>query len=112
MLFTGDIVAEGGFTSNLAYKHQDAEDGSSTFTGAIAGSITLAVSEFLGEPVTGTLEGTMHAHVNRSYVRFERTVLQGTGDLAGYMVQIDLADGPAWPIPGTYTGTVFGHGTD
>jgi len=108
IILTGDIVGEGSYTSNLAYKHQYAEDGSQTITGAAAGKMTLAVSEFLGEPVTGTLDGSVHYHVNQSWVTFVSAVFHGTGDLDGYKVQLDLADGPVWPFPGTYTGTVFG----
>ena len=107
MIFWGDIVGEGSYTSNLAYKHQYAEDGSQTITGAAAGKMTLAVSEFLGEPVTGTLDGSVHYHVNQSWVTFVSAVFHGTGDLDGYKVQINMADGPVWPFPGTYTGTVF-----
>ena len=107
IILAGDIVGEGSYTSNLAYKHQYAEDGSQTITGAAAGKMTLAVSEFLGEPVTGTLDGSVHYHVNQSWVTFVSAVFHGTGDLDGYKVQINMADGPVWPFPGTYTGTVF-----
>ena len=108
IIFAGDIVGEGSFTSNLAYKHHYAEDGSDTFTGALAGTITLTVSEFLGEPVTGTLEGITHSHINESYVHDEKIVLHGAGDLEGYKVLLDEQDYPAWPPVNTYTGTVFG----
>lgn len=108
IIFAGDIVGEGSFTSNLAYKHHYAEDGSGTFTGALAGTITLSVSEFLGEQVTGTLEGITHGHINESYVHYEKTVLHGAGDLEGYKVLLDEEDFPAWPPVNTYTGTVFG----
>lgn len=107
IILAGDIVGEGSYTSNLAYKHQYAEDGSGTLTGAATGKVTVAVSEFLGEPVTGTLDGTLHYHVNQSWVSDIKMVLHGTGDLDGCTVQLAMAGGPVWPFPGTYTGTVF-----
>lgn len=108
MIFWGDIVGEGSYTSNLAYKHQYAEDGSHTLTGQGSGKITLAVSEFLGEPVTGTLDGTLHYQVIQNWVLGMKLVLHGTGDLDGYSVQLTFPAGP-WGASGdTYTGTVFG----
>jgi len=112
LLFWGDIVAEGTYTSNLAYKHQYGEDGTETFTGGAAGKVTLTVSEFLGEPVSGTLDGSLHYHVNRSWVSDTKLLLHGTGDLDGYTVQLMSPADPAWVFPTSYTGTVFVHGTD
>jgi hypothetical protein len=78
LVLTGDIEAEGVFLQSSNFHVRDFN----LIGGNVTAPTTFEVTEFMGEPVEGTLEGRIATGANGAYVSPVYT-LKGGGDLEG-----------------------------
>lgn len=95
---TGGILAEGWLIEKASFDF-------TTGRGTASGPIDLTVTEFLGNPVDGTMDGQITFNCNGWYCT-TNFVLQGGGELDGVKLRAQAEGWFSFPTSFAYTATI------